>query len=271
MKTNKGLTGTLIVLQNRIGFQIIFRWLLIFSILFGFLPFFSTPALALKLPGSLKAVLSEVLPVTRIRIDGAVETKNGALYLPAMSVEHKFNQKKIALQEAYPAEGDPDLLLFDNGWCFLRVLNLGREQTVIGLSSLPANLQKSLLATRFAPDLIVPEHFAISPSLKPLAKGIAVTIKEITTKPNDSSKHINLAMATVSHNQPENVGENKNVSTKNGWILVTSPATGKISLFSFPELNKIMTFPMEGTPSGITLAGSKVYISDQSKGPGIKA
>ena len=230
----------------------------------------NAPARALKLPSSLKTALSETLPIERIRLDGAVETKAGALYLPLLPTEHRANQKKITLQKAYPDEQNPEFFLLDNGWCFLRVLKFGQEQTVIALKELPANLQKSLLATRFASDLIVPEHFVLPPSLKPLAKGMPVTIKEIATKESEGSKGAKQAIAIATGHQPDFMGESKNVSSKSGWILVTSPATGKISLFSFPELSKVMEFPMEGTPSGIAFALNKVYISDQSKGRVLK-
>jgi len=223
-----------------------------------------TPALALKLPASLKSSLQDTLSVDRFRLDGAVETEKGALYLPLLPLTGKINEKKISLKASFPSQDVPDFLLFSNGWCYLKVLLTGHEQTVLSLEDLPAELQKALLSTRFPPDLIVPEHFVLPPSLKPIAGTIAIAIKQPSTNhANKPSQSEELTRGSVA----VKTGERSDAHvSKEGCILVTSPATGKVSLLSFPELIKIIEFPTEGTPSGVAYAAGKVYIADQSKG-----
>jgi len=219
------------------------------------------PALALKLPVSMETALQEALPVDRIRLDGAVETKTGELYLPLLPSTGKSNEKKTSLKAAFPAQGAPEFLLFDNGWCYLKVLRSRNEQTVLALEELPPQLRKSLLSAQFPSDLIVPEHFFLPLSLKPIARTIAVTIKQPPARNLDKEK--NLAEDKIIDNGGEHIDTPIN---KEACILITSPATGKVSLLSFPGLSKIIEFPTEGTPSGIAFASGKVYIADQSKG-----
>ena len=238
--------------QFRGGVAAIFLfWALILNV--------TTPALALKLPGSLKSSLQETLPVDRIRLDGAVETESGALYLPLLPINGRGSEKKISLKGSFPPQGVPEFLLFSNGWCYLKVLLSGHEQTVLPLEDLPQDLQKELLSTRFSSDLIVPEHFVLPLSLKQIAGTIAITVKQpVVDKNKQTGQKDDLS-------KEKNVGKNDTPLNKEGCILITSPATGKVSLLSFPELIKIIEFPTEGTPSGVAYGGGKVYIADQSK------
>ncbi len=215
------------------------------------------PALALKLPNSVETALREALQIERIRLDGAIETKTGELYLPLLPIS-KVNTKKIFLKAVFPAKDTPDFLLFDNGWCYVKVLVLGHEQTILALDELPVHLRKSLISAQFPSDLIVPEHFFVEPSLRSIVNNLAVTIKKLPTK--DSGKPKQTGEVSSSDKNAE-----QNDEHKEACILITSPATGKVSLLSFPELIKVIEFPTEGTPSGIAFALNKVYIADQSK------
>jgi len=217
------------------------------------------PALALKLPNSVETALREALQIERIRLDGAIETKAGELYLPLLPIS-KISTKKIFLKAVFPAKDAPDFLLFDNGWCYVKVLVLGHDQTILALDELPVHLRKSLISAQFPSDLIVPEHFFVEPSLKSIVNNLAVTIKRLPTKDSGKPKHS--GEVSSSYKNGEQTDEHIN---KEPCILITSPATGKVSLLSFPELIKIIEFPTEGTPSGIAFALNKVYIADQSK------
>jgi YVTN family beta-propeller protein len=222
-------------------------------------------AQALKLPKELKLSVSKILPVARIRIDGAIETKNGELYLPAVPTHaRQGNREEADLKAAFPNKTTPEFLLFDNGWCFLKVMEIAKQRTIISLDKLPSDLQNAILSTKLASDLIVPDKFILPHSMKPIVGNVAVSIK------NTGSKIQGETPARVSSIANENkaikITNNKIVMNKSGCVLVTSPATGKISLLTYPELVKIIEFPIEGTPSGITFANGKVYIADQSKG-----
>jgi len=227
------------------------------SLLWVFLP----AAFALKLPAELKASLQKKLPVARFRIDGALEVNDGSLYLPLIPIHiSKTSKPQTLLKAAFPNMTSPDCLFFENGWCFLKVLSVEKWRTFIPLNELPSELQQAVLSTRLASDLIVPDNFVLPSSMKSITGSVAVAVKDIViksgveapTKENKTEKSVTVPNSVTS-------------ATSGGWILVTSPATGKVSLFTYPELKKTIEFPMEGTPSGITYANGKVYIADQSK------
>lgn len=228
-------------------------------------------AAALKLPAPLKSCLQETLSIARIRLDGALETKSGELYLPLLPPGSKTNAKKVSLTASIPPQGIPEFVFLSNGWCYVQVLHHDHEQTLPAPNELPPELQKALLSARFPPDLIVPEHFVLPPSLKPIVGTVNVSIKEISTDNKTApTKHAELVTDKLTpytdklSNSKQQKDDAKLIS-KEGCILVTSPATGKVSLLSFPDLIKIIEFPTEGTPSGVAYAAGKVYIADQSK------
>jgi YVTN family beta-propeller protein len=231
----------------------------LFSVLNGFMP----AAQALKLPRELKLSLNKTLPVARFRLDGAVETKNGALYLAAVpNNTGQGNKGETFLKAVFPNKGTPEFLLFDDGWCFMKVLEIDKQRTVISLDKLPSELQRAILSTKMAPDLIVPENFVLPSSLKSIAGNITVSLK---ASPLVHAQTPTKASSIANENKAIKVVNNTVVANKSGWILVTSPATGKISMLTYPDLVKTIEFPIQGTPSGIAFANGIVYIADQSK------
>ncbi len=227
-------------------------------ILSGWLFGFGPCAYALKIPTEVKSALVKILPVERVRIDGAVETKNENLYLPLIPVKSLPGTKgEASLKVAFPNRTVPDVLLFDNGWCFLRIINKDKQQTVVSLDTLSADLQKAILATRLASDLIVPKNFFLPSSMKIVVGSVAVPLQNMVPSSSDAQ-----TLPKIKNYQPANAA----ISHGEACIVVTSPATGKVSLLAYPTLEKIIEFPMDGTPSGIAYANGKVYITDQSKG-----
>ncbi len=219
----------------------------------------------LNCPKELKNSLPKIFSIARIRLDGAIETKNGELYLPTVPVRAKQgSREEAAIKSVFPDKGAPEFLLFDNGWCFLKVIETAKQCTIISLNRLPSDLQSAVLATKLAPDLIVPDKFILPNSMRPLAGNVAVAIKDTGQK--NQSETTAKASSIVNENKAIKITNKDIVIGKGGCILVTSPATGKISLLTYPELVKAIEFPIEGTPCGMTFANGKVYIADQSKG-----
>lgn len=269
----------------------------IFSLIFAL----SQPTNATRLAPELKSALQAQFPDAKFRLDGAVETKNG-LYLllkPAKPASDKAPSKvgagqsagkpsssagvanqstvkpsnvasaskaadteSVQLKEKFPTTGVADALFFSNGWCFLRVLSKGTFKTTLNSSALPENLRKLLFATRFVPDLIVPENFSIPKAMKPLAGDLAIGIlPEAAPKPK--------AVAGGPVSPPTTNDKGQVVSTApgtvRGAVFVCSPGTGKITMLDGASLEKVTEFPTEGTPAGMTVADGHLYIADQGK------
>jgi YVTN family beta-propeller protein len=228
---------------------------------------FAYPAQALKLPNELKGALPKILSVSRFRLDGAVETKKGQLYIPAIpDRQTRGGKSESVLKAALPDKTNPEFILFDNGWCFLKVIETDKQKTVVSVSKLPLDLQRILLKTKLAPDLIVPDNFFLPSTMKSIAGNLTITIKNVS--PPVANSNVSKENIIVKHEKSDKSQKGdiaKQITSKNGWIVVNSPSTGKISLLTYPELVKAIEFPIEGTPSGITFANGIVYIADQSK------
>ncbi len=212
----------------------------------------SLPAHATRQAAELTATLKAIFPDGRLRLDGALETKEGDLYLPVMPAQVvKKPQVKLVEQAPLPStvKVKPQALLFDNGVTFLRVLVTGKVRTFLPLAALSEKGRKIVLAGHLPEDLIVPEGFILPAAFKPVIGQTAVLIgepKEILSAPVHVKPH------TVSH------------STKLG-IFLTSRNSGTITLVDQSNWKKISDFSTEGTPVGMAYVAGRIYIADMSK------
>ena len=213
----------------------------------SFAPFTVLPAHATKLPSDLVNSLKTHFADVKTRLDGSVEVNKTDLLLPLLpSTQTKTD--KVELGEVYPPTGKPDMMVFSNGWCFLRVIKRGPNKSIVNAKELPDSLLKRLLAGHFATDLIVPEKFVLPRRLKALAKDISVTYYDEAPRPEDRPL----------------VGQIKS-SSSHGVIFVTSPSTGKIAMLDDQSYAKLVEFPTEGTPNSLAVADDRLYVTDQSK------
>jgi len=249
------------------------------------------PASATRLPGELASVLKSLLPECRVRLDGAVETKDGDLYLPILPPKPSA-AKLVRLKETLPTVAKPDAkvdwFVFDNGYIYARVIKKLNIKTFASLSGLPEKTRQTLLAGHMPVDLIVPDGFCLPASFKPIIGEVSVTLlKELpSTAPVKSPATPTAAASTPTkastapsankvktpETTPNRVdstasgtdSSDAKISSK-GNIFVTSPSSGTITLVSGESMTKIAEVPTEGTPAGMALAGEHLYIADQSK------
>ncbi len=209
------------------------------------------PVLATRVPADLSECLLAEFPDGKIRLDGSIQTSRGDLFLPALPATASARKKgKPQIESVYPNAEQPDLLVYGNGWCYLRVLNKGVARTVVLAGELPEKIRKQLLACKFPSDLIVPENFVVPQSLQPICSDVQVQAV------NDST------LAKADFGQPPKPAAR--VSGP-GNIFVTSVNSGKITLLSGKDMSKIVEFPTEGTPGDMAFANRRLYICDQTK------
>jgi YVTN family beta-propeller protein len=214
---------------------------------------FSPPAHATKLPSDLLDLISAEFPGAKVRLDGAVEA-SGALFLPLIPHQEPAGKKrpKLQLVSAHPNPEHPDVLVYNNGWSFLRVRKKGNARTVILPAELPDKLRKQLLACKFPSDLIVPDAFVLPQSLKALVGDTAVQTASDATIGSPE-----FGLAADPNGSPQAAGP--------GSYFVTSLTSGTITLVDGQTLAKTADFPTEGTPCSMCWAGGRLYITDQAK------
>lgn len=239
------------------------------------------PAYATRLPGELASAIKSLFPECRIRLDGAIETKEGDLYLPIIPAKPSAS-KLVRLRESLPAvakaDRKTDWFVFDNGYIFARVIKKLNIRTFPSLSGLPEKTHQAVLAGHMPVDMIVPDSFTLPASFKSVVGDVSVTLmKELPTATSAKKDPVKTAVkaSPATPNLPSG-GEPKTADTDPaatqgvktsgfGSIFVTSPSSGTITLVSEQTMEKIAEVPTEGTPAGMALAGEHLYIADQSK------
>ena len=216
--------------------------------LLSVLSFGAPYALATRLPGELKAQIASHMPNVKLfRLDGSLQTGAGELFLPLMPPTGFQPGKGSAVEAAFPSAENPDLIMFWNGWSFLRVIKEGQSRTVRLPEALSDDLRKQILASKFPTDLLVPDGFVLPLSLKSIRGEVAVSIVD----------DIAIAKQAKVIEALESSG--------NGVVIATSPNCGKLALLDDKSFKKIDEYPTEGTPCGITYFGGIVYVADQTK------
>jgi DNA-binding beta-propeller fold protein YncE len=218
------------------------------------------PAHATRLPAELGAALKSLFPDCHIRMDGSVETKDAELYLPVVP-KAASAAKIVRLKETLPAvageNAKADVCVFDDGYIYLRVIRKLNLKTLPPLSDMPEKTRQAILAGQLPVDLIVPDSFALPASLRPIVGDVSITLlKELPST------------APAAEGKPEQNSKAATKETKglgHGFIFVTSPSTGTITLIDEETMKKIAEVPTEGTPAGMALASGRLYIADQSK------
>jgi YVTN family beta-propeller protein len=211
------------------------------------------PAQATKIPQNLKEGILKDFPGAKLRLDGSFETNHGELFIPIIPAKTTHQSRsEITLQAALPSRTEPNFLVFANAWCFVRMVQRGRFHTIKLPSDMTESFHKFVLSGKLAPDLIVPEHFILPSSLRPIVGDLPITLAEdaLVKSAEEGAQH------------PKKLTK---VLNSGGSILVLSPNTGKISMLDAKTLGKVTEFSTEGTPSGFAFAEGKVYIADQSK------
>ena len=209
------------------------------------------PAVATRLPAALSECLLAEFPDGKIRLDGSIQTSHGDLYLPVLPATASARKKgKPQIESAYPNAEHPDLLVYGNGWCYLRVLSKGVAKTVVAPADLPEKLRKQLLACKFPSDLIVPENFVVAQSLQPICADVQVQLV------NDST------LAKADFGQPP---KRPTKVSGPGNVFLTSVNSGNITLLDGKDMSKVAEFPTEGTPGDMAFANGRLYICDQTK------
>lgn len=207
------------------------------------------PAFATKLPVELADWFKTNLPQAKIRMDGTLEFSKEDLFLPLMPTTAPPPKGKLELRDKVPADGVPDLLMFSNGWGFIRLIHQEKLKTVPNLNNLSDSTNRRLMNAHFPSDLIVPENFFVPVRLKSLAKEIAVAEPTASAK---SQTHTEETKSPPTHNE-------------HSAVFVTSPLSGKVTMLNDKTLEKISDFQTDGTPGSMASADNKLYITDQAK------
>ncbi len=227
------------------------------------------PAYATRQAAELASAVKTIFPDMRFRLDGALES-GGELYLPILPPS-QTKKAKVILLESFTAQKKspkPEILLFDNGVAFVKVVTAGKGKSFPALSGCSEKLRKAILAGHLAEDLIVPENFSLAAAWKPVVGQTAVHLESSHTASGTHSG------SETGSNTGSHTGTNPAsgheitaaaLTPKHGGIFLTSRNSGIITVVDDKTWKKICEFPTEGTPAGMVYVNGRIYIADQSR------
>lgn len=225
-----------------------------------FLSLFCQQAQATRLPDPLKEAIKAAFPQANIRLDGVVQTKDGALFLPLIPKD-KVKAPKVVLAGQLPVR-NPTLYLFDNGWAFLKAVDISGKKVLSLPDGLPVSEVNRLKTSHLPGDLIVPDKLLVVESLKPCIGDLQIGVLTPAGKAKPATTAASATPATLPQSAPTALAPPS--GPVSGLIAVTSPATGKISLIG-DQMEKIAELPTDGTPGGMACVNGKIFVADQSK------
>lgn len=136
-------------------------------------------AFCAELPQEIKDFISKDFPETNFRFDGVIVLPDNTMYLPVFPSKTE-QVETVEISSVYPAgetmKNKPELVILNNRYSLLKVININGRKTVINMAEVPEELQSALLPQ----DIMLPKGLIIPKSLEGIIGDIDVTVTEDT-------------------------------------------------------------------------------------------
>lgn len=136
-------------------------------------------AFATQVPQAVQDFVNKDFPQTNFRFDGAIILPDNTMYLPVFPAKTNDNEE-LTIKSSYPINTSmkqkPDMIILDNNFVLLKVINANGKKTVINLTQTPEELQSGLLPQ----DILLPKGLVIPKSLEGIIGDIDVTVTQDT-------------------------------------------------------------------------------------------
>lgn len=141
-------------------------------------------AFAEQVPQEVQDYVNQTFPQTNFRFDGVIVLPDNTMYLPLLPAK-PLKVDEVGIKNVYPnnatLKNKPEMIILNNNYVLLKVINTNGKKTVINLMNPPEELQSGLLPQ----EILLPKGLVIPESLKGIIGNIDV---EIT---NDTGLKIN--------------------------------------------------------------------------------
>ena len=137
-------------------------------------------ALATQLPKGVKGVMQKTYPEINFRFDGVIILPDNTIYLPIIPAKI-INPEEIQILSTIPEgkslEDKPDVIIFNNDYTLLKVIEDDGERTVAKLNNLPHQIKAGLLPQ----DMLVPKGLIIPENMKSIIGNLEISTKQEPT------------------------------------------------------------------------------------------
>lgn len=132
---------------------------------------------SMEVPQNIKDFMNKTFPNTNFRFDGAIILPDNTMYLPIFPANPP-EVENLEITSTYPVNANlkqkPDMIIFNNKYVLLKVINTNGKKTVINMTNPPDELQSGVLPQ----DILLPKGLIIPESLKGIIGDIDVTIAQ---------------------------------------------------------------------------------------------
>lgn len=136
-------------------------------------------SLAQQVPQSVQDFVNKSFPETNFRFDGVIVLPDNTMYLPVFPAKNE-SVEEVDIKSTYPENETmvqkPDMVILNNNFTLLKVINTNGKKTVINLMNPPDEIQSGLLPQ----DILLPKGLVIPETLKGIIGNIDVTITQDT-------------------------------------------------------------------------------------------
>ena len=147
-----------------------------------------TSAMAEQVPQSVQDFVNKDFPESNFRFDGAIILPDKTMYLPVFPAKTE-NLSELEIKSSYPVnttlKQKPDMIILNNNFVLLKVINTNGKRSVINMIAPPEELQSGLLPQ----DILLPKGMIIPETLKGIIGNLDVEIAQETGLRIDNSRY----------------------------------------------------------------------------------
>ncbi|MBR6722313.1 hypothetical protein IKL64_02555 [bacterium] len=138
-----------------------------------------TTAIGAEVPKNIQDFINKDFPQTNFRFDGAILLPDKTMYIPVNPAKID-TPEELAIKVSYPENMEmkqkPDMVILNNNFTLLKVINTNGKKTVINLIDVPAELQSGLLPQ----DILLPKGLVLPENLKGIIGNLDISVTQDT-------------------------------------------------------------------------------------------
>lgn len=138
-----------------------------------------TTTIGAEVPKNIQDFINKDFPQTNFRFDGAILLPDKTMYIPVNPAKID-TPEELAIKVSYPENMEmkqkPDMVILNNNFTLLKVINTNGKKTVINLVDVPAELQSGLLPQ----DILLPKGLVLPENLKGIIGNLDISVTQDT-------------------------------------------------------------------------------------------
>lgn len=216
----------------------------------------SNSVFAAKIPDEVRDYIMKSVPNTDIRFDGVIIMPDNTIYLPLYPSLFS-DVKKIAIKETFPEKQDlakkPDIVIFNNDFVLLKVINAGNgKKTVRRLTTPPLQVRTGLLPQ----DMLVPSGLILPENIKGVIGNLKIDTQSEDIIKQNTKESFEEFLAETETSEKQNVIQ----LLKNKTLFVTTNYSKNIQVVDANEASPKYSLAQKSIPIDIEVVENGKFL-----------